>query len=247
MHDSDKNQEFLDRSANQYHGTIIKGWEKLYHKKREYLYNIFKKYHQSGTALELGSADGIMTKKLCGDFTTLTVVDGSALFLQQVKENVAASNLKLVHSLFEDFTPDRKYDTIFMSHILEHLDDPVSLLIRSRSWLAANGRILVSVPNANSLHRFVGVKLGLLPSHESLNEQDVILGHRRVYSPSLLKQQVTQSGLTIAHFGGIMIKPLSNRQIEAQWSDELIDAFFALSDDFPELCSEIYIVAEDRK
>jgi 2-polyprenyl-3-methyl-5-hydroxy-6-metoxy-1,4-benzoquinol methylase len=188
-----------------------------------------------------------MTKKLCGDFTTLTVVDGSALFLQQVKENVAASNLKLVHSLFEDFTPDRKYDTIFMSHILEHLDDPVSLLIRSRSWLAANGRILVSVPNANSLHRFVGVKLGLLPSHESLNEQDVILGHRRVYSPSLLKQQVTQSGLTIAHFGGIMIKPLSNRQIEAQWSDELIDAFFALSDDFPELCSEIYIVAEDRK
>jgi hypothetical protein len=41
-----------------------------------------------------------------------------------------------------------------------------------------------------------------------------------------------------------MIKPLSNRQIEEQWSDEQIKAFFDLGDDMPEYCSEIFLIAE---
>jgi hypothetical protein len=92
----------------------------------------------------------------------------------------------------------------------------------------------------------VGVKLGILEYPHSLSKQDKILGHFRVYYPDEVRRHVRQAGYRIEKFGGLMVKPLSNRQIASQWSDELIDAFFALSEDFPELCSEIYIVASAR-
>lgn len=239
-------KEFLDQSAANYHNKILQGWQNLYQKKREYLYQNLKKYIVPERALELGSADGIMTQKLCHDFKEVTVVDGSACFLQQVKEKVKVHNLHLAHSLFEDYATNDKFNTIFMTHILEHLDDPVAILRRSQQWLAIGGKVLIAVPNANSLHRLVGVKMGILPCKDALNEQDRLLGHQRVYTPELLKQHVREAGYKVNHFGGIMVKPISNRQIEQQWSDELIDAFFALGEDMPELCSEIYVVAEQE-
>lgn len=130
-----------------------------------------------------------------------------------------------------------------MTHIIEHLDEPVQLLKQARGWLAPKGRILIAVPNAKSLHRYIGVKLGMLPRIDAFNEQDVILGHKRVYSSDLLRRHVAEAGLSLEKFGGLMVKPLSNRQIEKQWSNELIEAFFAISEDLPELCSEIYVVA----
>lgn len=238
----DANRQFLEKSAAAYHGTILDGWENLYQRKRQKLFLALRPFHVPGQALELGSADGIMTEKILPDFETVTVVDGSERFLEQIRAKIVSKKLRLVHSLFEDFVPERKFTTIFMTHIIEHLDDPVGLLRRAREWLEPGGRILVAVPNAQSLHRYVGVRLGLLPRIDAFNEQDVILGHKRVYTPALLREHIAAAGLSLQKFGGLMVKPLSNRQIEKQWSEELIEAFFAISDDLPELCSEIYVV-----
>lgn len=241
---SDSTAAFLEKSAEAYHSEIVHGWENLYEMKRERLYRALKPYHIEGHALELGSADGIMTQKLLPDFERLTVVDGSATFLDKIRTTISADKLDLIHELFENYKPQQPHSTIFMTHILEHLEDPLALLRRARTWLAPGGKILIAVPNASSIHRMIGVKMGMLERSDSLNEQDVKLGHLRVYTPDLLREHVTRAGLRVAQFGGLMVKPLSNRQIEEQWSSVLIDAFFALSEDLPELCSEIYVVAE---
>ncbi|MFN4973372.1 MAG: class I SAM-dependent methyltransferase [Bacteroidota bacterium] len=244
MEFSKDSKEFLEQSADLYHNDIVKGWEKLYHMKRERMFQTLKKWHVGKKGLELGSADGIMTQKLCSEFEELTVIDGSELFLDQLLKKVQSPNIKVVCSLFEEYSTNEKYDTIFMTHILEHLDDPTLVLKKAKEWLSEKGRIIIAVPNANSLHRLIGVKMGMLEKTDSLNSQDIKLGHRRVYSPDLLKQHVTDAGLRVVHFGGQMIKPLSNRQIEEQWSDEQIKAFFDLGDDMPEYCSEIFLIAE---
>lgn len=236
-------KKFLEESAGMYHNDIVKGWEKLYTKKRERLYKAIQKYHVPGNALELGSADGIMTEKLLPEFSSFTVIDGSQLFLDQLNAKITSDRLRTVHSLFEEYESAERYDNIFATHILEHLPDPVLVLKKAKTWLSDKGRIFIAVPNANSLHRLIGVKMGMLERRDSLNDQDLKLGHLRVYTPEMLKKHVTDAGLNILHFGGLMVKPISNRQIEEHWSDELIDAFFALGDDMPELCSEIYIVA----
>jgi len=235
-------QKFLQQSAAMYHNSILSGWESLYQRKRQKLFLALRPYHVSGHGLELGSADGIMTEKLLPDFETLTVVDGSQIFLDQIRTRITSPKLRLVHGLFETFQPEQKYSTIFMTHIIEHLEDPVGVLKKARGWLAPGGRILIAVPNAKSLHRYIGVKLGMLERIDAFNEQDVALGHKRVYAPEMLRAHVGEAGLNIIKFGGLMVKPLSNRQIEKQWSEDLIEAFFALSEDMPELCSEIYVV-----
>ncbi|HEY4799420.1 MAG TPA: class I SAM-dependent methyltransferase [Bacteroidia bacterium] len=236
-------KKFLEESAGVYHSEIVKGWEKLYEKKREQLYKAILKHHVPGNALELGSADGIMTKKLLPGFSSFTVIDGSQMFLDQLNNNIKSNKLKTICSLFEEFETDEKFDNIFGTHILEHLSDPVLVLKKAKSWLSDKGRIFIAVPNANSIHRLIGVKMGLLKQPDSLNEQDIKLGHLRVYTPTLLRQHIHDAGLNIIQFGGLMVKPISNRQIEANWSEELINAFFSLGDDLPEMCSEIYIVA----
>lgn len=238
---------FLEDSARQYHSQVLKGWDKLYRKKRHALYESFKKYFRGKKVLELGCADGVMTQWLTRAFEFVTVIDGSEIFINEVRTKIALSNIEFIHSMFESYSPKEKYDTVIMSHILEHLDDPVFLLKKSKKWLAAKGRALIAVPNANSLHRLVGVKMGLLGKKDSLNKQDLILGHKRVYTSELLRNHIHQAGYQIEQFGGIMLKPLSNRQIEANWSEELIDAFFELAGDFPELCSEVYAVVSVKR
>jgi hypothetical protein len=94
-----------------------------------------------------------------------------------------------------------------------------------------------------SLHRQAAVKMGLLKTVDQLNERDKMLGHYRVYSPELFKKHVTKAGLKIIYFGGTMIKPLTNEQIEKTWTKEMIQGFIELGDDYPELAGDIYIIA----
>lgn len=237
----------LDKSANCYDSEIISEWKNLYKKKRKKLFEAFQAYFRGKVALEMGIADGEMTFLIAENFPSVTIVDGSKIHVDQMRQLVKDFGLfhvQSIHSLFEEYEPAQCFNAIFMTHILEHLEDPVSVLQNAKQWLEPDGRIFIAVPNSNSLHRHIGVKLGLLEKIDSLNEQDRLLGHLRVYDPVLFKEHILEAGLSIIKFGGLMVKPLSNRQIETQWPDELIDAFFDISTNFPEICSEIYIIAE---
>lgn len=246
---SEKKKE-LENSAQQYGTKVIEGWSTLYQKKRQKLVDAFSPYFKKGSALELGVADGVMTSKLVSFFDDYTIVDGSKLHLEQTIKFLSDQGIQsvyAVYSFFEDFNPSKKYDVIMMTHILEHMDHPIDLLKKARSWLKPEGLIFLAVPNCNSLHRYIGVELGMIEQIDSLNEQDKILGHKRVYGPELFKKHIQEAGLSVIKFGGLMVKPLSNRQIESQWTDDLINAFFAISNIFPELCSEIYAITEAKQ
>jgi 2-polyprenyl-3-methyl-5-hydroxy-6-metoxy-1,4-benzoquinol methylase len=235
----------LEVTASNYHTKIHSGWENLYSKMRIELFNRFAKFFVGQNVLELGSGDGEMTRLIINHFNEMTVVDGSITMLKECQKRLSEyNNIIYVNSTFEDYVPEGKFDTIIMSHILEHVDYPVELLKKVNSWLAPNGRVILAVPNAGSLHRRAAVKMGLLEYCDSLNEQDLLLGHRRVYTNDSLKADCEDAGLKIIHSGGLMLKPLTNRQIEEDWSREMIEGFIKLGDDLPELAAEIYVVLE---
>lgn len=196
--------------------------------------------HLRGPAgLELGSAEGEMTGLLLPHFDTLTVVDAAGDLLERI---AAAPGLRKIRSLFEDFTPTGRFDTVVMEHVLEHVAEPVGLLRRARGWLAAGGRILAGVPNAQSIHRLAAVKMGLLNEPGELNSRDIELGHRRVYTSVSLRRDVEASGLRVLESGGVFFKPVSNRQIEDNWDEKMIEGFHLLGRDFPEHAAEIFVV-----
>lgn len=243
--DLDAVRKSLEHSASNYHDQIVQGWERLYRLKRERLHLAFTEHYVGSRALELGCADGQITQYLAQHFQRVVVVDGVQKFLDETAAKLDhRPHIAFECSLFEAYTPEEKFGSIVIAHVLEHLDDPVGLLERAKEWLEPGGRIFIAVPNALSIHRQVGVKMGMLPSIDALNEQDVKLGHRRVYTPQRLHAEIEQAGYRIIRSGGLMLKPLANRDIEKHWSQELIDAFFAVGEDYPELCSEIYVVAE---
>ena len=191
--------------------------------------------------LELGPADGEMTQFLVDDFEELTIVEGSAGLLAQIPD---WEKVVKVNALFETFEPTHSFDSILLEHILEHVDDPVGLLSRAKGWLAPGGRLFLGVPNGNSIHRLVAVKMGLLDHPCQLNSRDHALGHRRVYTPATLKADIEKSGLKVLEMGGVYFKPLSNAQIQENWTEEMIKGFYELGKDFPDLAAEIYAVCD---
>lgn len=191
--------------------------------------------------LELGAADGRMTEQLARCVGSLVAVDGSAVYVARLRRRLP--HVTAVCALFEEFEPAEPVDVAVLGHVLEHVADPVGLLERVRGYLAPGGRAIVTVPNADSLHRQVGVALGLLGDVAELNEADLRIGHRRVYTRSRLAADLRAAGFAVEHLGGVFLKPLSNAQIEEQWSAELQDAFFEVGKRYPELCAEILAVA----
>jgi trans-aconitate methyltransferase len=193
------------------------------------------------SCVELGSSDGRMTERLATLFPDdLTAVDGTHAYVEEVARRLP--QVHAVHSLFEEYKPGRTFQAAVLGHVLEHVADPVTVLGATRELLEPGGVAIVTVPNAGSIHREVGVALGMLKATNELNDDDRRIGHRRVYSRDELVADVEESGLRVEHVGGVYLKPLSNAQVE-KFPEELIQAFYEVGKLHPELCAELMVVA----
>lgn len=205
----------------------------------EFGFDSLKPYFKGKLALELGPASGYMTKSLVHKFETLHIVEGSGHLLSQIPDY---NNVVKFHSLFENYETDMQYDTIIMSHVLEHIAEPVKVLSQIYNWLDKEGVFLVAVPNAKSIHRLAAVEMGFLSSEYELNQRDYDLGHYRVYDTQTLKADLLAAGFKIKYSGGYFLKPISNSQIESHWSQEMISGFYKVGKYFQENCAEIFAV-----
>ena len=183
--------------------------------------------------LELGSGDGVWTEAVIERFGESFVVDGSESLLRDARARFG-DQLNIYESYFETFVPPESitFDTILATHILEHVDDPALVLKRTRNWLSPGGRVIVVVPNATSLHRRIGVRMGILESVYQLSERDHVVGHQRVLDLPALRELATTAGFEIVAERGFMIKVLSNAQM-ADFPEELIRAFVDVSEELP--------------
>jgi 2-polyprenyl-3-methyl-5-hydroxy-6-metoxy-1,4-benzoquinol methylase len=210
----------------------------------EYCYDIYKRFLIDGSILELGPAEGLMTKYLVDVTRQLTLVDGSEKFCDELK--LRFPGVEIINCLFEDFQPAGKYDNILLGHVLEHVEDPVAILKRVKSWLKDDGVILAAVPNSRSLHRQAAVIMGIQATEDSMSELDYHHGHRRIYSPETFRGDFAKADLKVVHFGGYWLKPIANSQIHATWTKEMLFAFMKLGERYPDIAGEIYVVASNK-
>lgn len=209
-----------------------------------YSFRIFERHLRGDSILELGPAEGVMTELLASTGKALTVVEGSRAFCDSIAARMPS--VRVVNSLFELYVPAERFDNIVLGHVLEHVEDPAAIVARAAAWLSPRGRILAAVPNSRSLHRQAAVIMRLLASEDALNEMDIHHGHRRVFDPESFRQCFLAADLAIEIFGGYWLKPLSNRQIEATWTPQMLEAFMQLGERYPDIAGEIYVVATLR-
>lgn len=207
----------------------------------EFNFATIKEYLRGPEVLELGCASGVMTRLLLTRFPRVDVVDGSQKYIDQLKPEFG-DRVKFELALFEQYQTTKRYNDILLARALEHIDDPVNLLQKIAGWLDRKGWncLHIVVPNADSLHRQIGVAMGMLESVTSLSERDRKYGHKRVYTRQLLEEHVRKAGLSVDFIKGIYLKPLANAQME-QWPKELIDAFYEVGRRYSPVCAELYL------
>jgi 2-polyprenyl-3-methyl-5-hydroxy-6-metoxy-1,4-benzoquinol methylase len=191
--------------------------------------------------LELGYGDGLVTAALVNAGCRLTLVEGAATLVSSAM--AALPGIECIHSLFEDFRTPARFDVILASHVLEHVDEPQAILRLMSSWLAADGKIIIVVPNRNSLHRQLAVIMGLQRELDTLSARDELVGHQRVYSLEVLNRDIVQSGLEIVDSTGLFLKVLPNSMM-LDYSRELLWALNEISAALPkELLANIVVTA----
>ena len=205
-------------------------------------YELIKPYCVAGSVLEVGPADGEMTAHLVRDFTSISIVEPSRRFISLLTKQFPTI---IAHNAFlETFKSTQTYDNIIIAHVLEHVVDPHLALLNARKHLNPNGRIFLVVPNAMSLHRQVGVYMGLLKKTTDLNPLDKKQGHRRVYTMQTFREDITKARLSILHLGGFFLKQQPSSFIEKHWSAELIKGYFQLGQLYPTIASELFAVCQ---
>lgn len=205
-------------------------------------YEALGKYFRGESCLELGSADGEGTKLLLKHFKRVVAVDGSEKQIRRLKKEIKSRKLEPVCSLFENFETKERFDTVMLAHILEHVDDPVTTLKIARKFLKKNGVVIVDVPNARSIHRQVGVLMGMMKSEYSLNAADHSIGHQRVYDFEKIRKDIKKADLKIKKEGGVFLKPFSNAQMEKWLNKKSLQAFNEMGKRYADLAAEIYLI-----
>ncbi|MTD45420.1 methyltransferase domain-containing protein [Conexibacter sp. W3-3-2] len=196
----------------------------------------------AGRVIELGYGVGLMTRELRDRGVPIEVLEGSPLLAAAARE--AHPDLVVHEGLFESFVPDEPVDAVLALHVVEHVDDPRTLLAHLATWLRPGGRLVVVVPNAESLHRRLAVRMGLQPALDILSPRDHLVGHQRVYTLDGLAADVTSTGLRPVSELGWFLKTLPNSMM-LDWPRELLIALNQISDELePRQLANIGLVAE---
>jgi 2-polyprenyl-3-methyl-5-hydroxy-6-metoxy-1,4-benzoquinol methylase len=204
-----------------------------------------------GSCLELGSHYGEFTRRLVPHFprSAITCVEASREALK-VAESRLRGEVRFVNSTFEQANLPERYDNIVMTHVLEHLDDPVRVLKRvNDEWLADDGRFFLVCPNANAPSRQIAVRMGLISHNAAVTKAEAEHGHRCTYSLDTLERDAVAAGLRVVHRSGIFFKALANFQWDRLLQTDIVskdylEGCYMLGQQYPDLCASIFLVCE---
>jgi 2-polyprenyl-3-methyl-5-hydroxy-6-metoxy-1,4-benzoquinol methylase len=214
-----------------------------------YMIESFKHHFVKGNCLELGSSKGDFTKHLTAYFDDITCVEASDEAIS-IAEQTLKKNITYFNSVFENTKLPKKYDNIILTHVLEHIDNPIELLSKIKNeWLSDKGKLFLVCPNANAPSRQIAVKMGLISHNTAITPAEAEHGHRITYSLDTLERDAKSGGLDIIHRSGIFFKALANFQWDRLLNTDIIsreylDGCYELGHHYPDLCSSIMLICK---
>ena len=245
----DLNEEFRD-TGNSEREKYAYGFD--YDVMHPYMLRSFEPLFREGSLLELGSFTGQFTARFLPHFADVTCVEGSDVAIAEARLRLG-DKVEFLHGTFETIVLPKRYDNIVLTHVLEHLDDPVLVLKRiNDEWLSERGRLFLVCPNANAPSRQIAVKMGLITHNDAVTPAEAKHGHRRTYSLDTLERDAVAAGLDVVHRSGIFFKALANFQWDRLLqtdiiSGEYLEGCFKLGQQYPDLCSSIFLMCERGK
>ena len=217
-----------------------------------YMIRSFEPFFRPGSLLELGSYQGQFTRRFLDRFDDITCVEASGEAIEVARRTLGDA-VQFIHSKFENASLSGRYDNIVLTHVVEHLDDPVRVLKRvNEEWLAEGGRFFLVCPNANAPSRQIAVKMGLISHNAAVTPSEEAHGHRCTYSLDTLERDAVAAGLKVSHRSGIFFKALANFQWDRLLqtdiiSKEYLEGCYQLGHLYPDLCASSFLLCEKGK
>ena len=167
------------------------------------------------------------------------------------RESGKNKKIDVVSGFFEECTEKIKgigvdFDLIILSSVLHELDDPQKMLMAIRNLCSDRTVVHINVPNANSLHRLLAVKMGMIEDVHVQSQQMKRMQRRRTYDMDLLIREVEETGFVIEDRGSYFIKPFTHEQMqrcldEGIINTQVLDGLEKLSDFLPDFGAGIYV------
>jgi SAM-dependent methyltransferase len=115
--------------------------------------------HLSSPVLEIGAGHGTMTEVFAAGFDVVAV-EPSERAGKLLLDRFAEATVELVVGYDTDIETSRRFGSIVMINVLEHVDDDDGLLRRCLDRLEPGGRLCIWVPGFPSLYSHFDAKVG---------------------------------------------------------------------------------------
>lgn len=181
-------------------------------------------------------------------FESLTIVEPSALFCDEVRSR-APCNVTLINSPFDNKLAqslNKQFDAVLLSSLLHEVPDPVGFLESVAYICNRDTFVHINVPNALSLHRLLGVTMGIATTTYDKSERQVRFQQHNVFDMKSLAALVNDAGFSIEDSGSIFIKPFTHEQMQALidigfLTGQMLEGLNRLVSDLPQHGSELYM------
>lgn len=199
--------------------------------------------------LEVGVGGGDITLLLASQYKQLSFVEPDPALYDLVIDRLHDASISSVKSICSGIEQAgfgvEQFDHIVMLGLLEHLIDPEFVLRKAADLLRPHGTVHLTVNLAGSLHRWLGLEMGMLETLTSLTASEIKHGHYRIYSHKSILEELDKTGFAISYQQTYYLKPFPTSLL-VHLTDAQHEALFRLGSKFEELASYIYIEAIKR-
>lgn len=184
--------------------------------------------------LDIGSGTGIIANYFYKT-NNVYIVEQYPKYIEKLKNKFAPK--KIYTQNFMDYDIPEVFDFIFIFNNLQEQEDIESFLLKVSENLSQQGSILITYPNASSIHRIIAKGIGIIKDIElDQSKNSKKYGDKHLLTSEKVKYFISKANLKIKLEEGIFFKPFTNEELEKLDVNEL-DFFNSLSKIYPQNCA----------
>lgn len=238
----------LDKYLNDYEDLPYESIQESF--RREIIVKLIKEINPTNL-IEVGCGRTSVFSELPNTIGS-TIVEPISELLSLNKLKLAANrNLFFYNGTLSDYAllAPTEHDACLISSLLHEVNDQKGLLKDCRNVLGSSGKLIINVPNSNSIHRILGVEKGILINKFSLSDtQKKMQQKNEPFSISSLTNLVETNGFSVDFVWSAIPKLLSHIQLHELLSEQIVTLSFLeqlnkLSQHLDPFGSEIFMVA----
>ena len=206
--------------------------------------------------LEIGGGFNPFCEKY-QQFEEYTIIEpGTAPFSSLVERFSSNTAITVYNAFFEDcpVTINQKnYDFIILNGVLHEVRDAALFLKLIEKIMSDHTTVYINVPNANSMHRLIGVASGFIKSVTEKTQRNLTLEQTEIYSRSSLSSLVhaSMTDSIILQTGTFFLKPFTHAQMQeclkmGVIDEKVLDGLYSVSAEFSDFGAELYCLVRKQ-